>query len=113
MHRIKVNELKFPESNKDQFHFHYSKMNTCPKDCDICRSQIPYIQFYEWEDSRSIINYNVFDFQLAKEINGKTIDKNEDIFITKMQDTIENCEFWKIPKRTFIGFDEEDKIILR
>tara|TARA_B100000579_G_C22618917_1_gene750987 strand:- start:394 stop:735 length:342 start_codon:yes stop_codon:yes gene_type:complete len=113
MHRIKVNELHFPQADTTDFHFHYHKMNTCPKECDICRSEIPYIQFYEWQDSRSIINYNVFSFELATEINGKSIDKEQDIYITKMQDTIENSEFWKIPKRTFICFDKEDKIMLR
>ena len=113
MHRIKVNELHFPRANTEDFHFHYHKMNTCSKDCDICNLKIPYIQFYEWQDSRNIINYNVFDIETASKINGTFIDKNQDIFITKMQDTIENCEFWKIPKRTFIGFDKENNIVLR
>ena len=113
MHRIRVEELHFPQTDKPKFHFHFYKLKTCDENCDICRSKIPYIQFYEWQNSRSIINYNVFDFETADKITDKILDKNDTINVTKMQDTIENCEFWRIPKRTFIGFDNENKIILR
>lgn len=108
MHRVKVNELQFPKANRD-FKLHYSKLNTCSPDCEICNMQIPYIQFYEWQNSRSTINYNVLD----SNISGKILAKEENINITKMQDTIENSELWRIPRGTFMGFDEENKIILR
>ena len=112
MHKIKVKDLVRPilikNSQEVPYILHSSKLRTCSLNCDICKNEIPYIQFSSENNKDMSLLYSVFEEEIIDDLN-----LEDDVFITRMKNIIKDTELLRIPKGTFIGLDENNKIILR